>query len=168
MQVISKKAAIVLDRVDTKILALLQADATVPLAEIAEKVNLSQTPCWRRIQKLERAGYIKKRVAILDREKLNVGTTVFIAIRTNQHTSDWLEKFHRVVASMPEVVDFHRLSGNIDYLIRVIVPGIREYDEFYKRLISKIDITDVSSMFSMEEIKSSSEVPLAYARLDET
>jgi Lrp/AsnC family transcriptional regulator len=152
----------VIDTIDRKILALLQVDASTPISEIAEKVGLSQTPCWRRIQRLEQDGYIRRRVAFLDREKLNVGTTVFIAIRTNQHNSTWFEKFHRIVANMPEVVDFHRLSGEIDYLIRVIVPGIREYDAFYKRLISQIDITDVSSMFSMEEIKSSSEVPLDY------
>lgn len=132
-----------IDAIDRKILALLQADATMPASVIAEKVGLSQTPCWRRIQKLEEDGYIKRRVAILDREKLNVGTTVFIAIKTNQHNARWFENFHRVVANMPEVVDFHRLSGQIDYLVRVIVPGIQEYDAFYKRLIKEVDITDV-------------------------
>jgi Lrp/AsnC family transcriptional regulator len=155
----------VLDSIDRKILEILQTDATRPIAEIADAVHLSHTPCWRRIQKLEDEGYITRRVALLDREKLNCGTTVFIAIRTNQHSIEWLELFHKTVAGMPEVVDFHRLSGDIDYLIRVVLPDIKHYDAWYKRLISKVPLSDVSSMFSMEEIKSSTQLPLSYVTL---
>ncbi|MTJ83232.1 MAG: Lrp/AsnC family transcriptional regulator [Telmatospirillum sp.] len=156
-----------LDALDKKILSLLQTDASRSMVEIAEAVHLSHSPCWRRLQRLEEEGYIKRRVAILDREKLNCGLTAFIAIRTNQHSLDWFEAFHRLVADMPEVLDFHRLSGEIDYLIRVVVPDMKAYDQFYMRLISKIAINDVSSMFSMEEIKSSTELPLDYVRVRE-
>lgn len=152
-----------MDDRDTKILALLQEDATMSVADIAEAVNLSHTPCWRRIQRLEQAGYIRKRVALLDKEKLNCGLTAFIAVRINEHSIEWLEEFHRVVAAMPEVVDFHRLAGDIDYLIRIVVPDMKEYDRFYKRLIARVSLFDVSSMFSMEEIKSTTQIPLTYA-----
>jgi Lrp/AsnC family transcriptional regulator len=151
-----------LDAIDKRILALLQTDASLTITEIAERVGTSQTPCWRRIQKLERDGLIRRRVALLDREKLNCSTTAFMMIRTNDHSIEWLASFYKAVAELPEVVDFHRLSGDIDYLLRVVVPDMKAYDAFYKRLISRIRLYDVSSMFSMEEIKSSSELPLDY------
>ena len=132
------------------------------VAEIAERVNLTSTPCWRRIQKLEAEGYIRGRVALLDRQKLGLGVTVLIAVRTNQHSIEWLTRFHAAVSTMPEVVDFIRLSGEIDYMIRVVVPDIRSFDAFYKRLIGKIELYDVSSMFAMEEIKTTTELPLDY------
>lgn len=153
----------VLDRVDLKILDLLQHDCTLSIADIGEKVGLSTTPCWRRLQKIEERGLIRGRVAILDGDQLNVGETVFVAIRTSQHNSEWLEKFQKTVAAMPEVVDFFRLSGEIDYLIRAVLPNIRAYDNFYKRLIANIDLLDVSSMFAMEKIKSTTHLPLGYA-----
>lgn len=152
----------VIDAFDKKILALLQADATLSTTEIAEQVGLSTTPCWRRIQRLQEAGVVRGRVAILDRTQLNVGVTVFIAVRTNQHSPEWLERFHSAVTDLPEIVDFYRMSGDIDYLLRAVVPDIQSYDLLYKRLISRIEIADVTSMFAMEEIKSTTRMPLDY------
>ena len=152
-----------LDDLDRKILATLQVDSSLSMQEVADRVGLSSTPCWRRIQKLESAGYIKRRVALLDAEKLNLGVSVFIAVKTNQHNAEWAQRFRKIVTSFPEVVDFFRLSGDVDYLIRAVVPDIRAYDELYQRLIAKIDIYDVSSMFAMEQIKSTTELPLLYA-----
>lgn len=151
-----------IDFYDRKILALMQSDASLTVVEIAERIGLSATPCWRRIQKLEREGYFKRRVMLLNEEKLNVGVSVFIAIRTNQHTRDWSEKFYKAVVDMPEVLDLFRLAGDIDYLIRAVVPDIRSYDAFYQRLIARIDLHDVSSMFAMETLKSTTELPLGY------
>jgi Lrp/AsnC family transcriptional regulator len=152
-----------LDELDRKILATLQVDSSLSVQEVADRVGLSSTPCWRRIQKLETSGYIKRRVALLDAEKLNLGVSVFIAVKTNQHNAEWVDRFRKIVTGFPEVVDFFRLSGDVDYLIRAVLPDIRAYDELYQRLISKIDLYDVSSMFAMEQIKSTTELPLAYA-----
>ncbi len=152
-----------MDAIDLKILACLQEDTTLPLADIAKRVGLSSTPCWRRIQKLEEAGVIRQRVALLDGTKLNCGVTVFVSIRTNQHTAAWLKKFANVVTDFPEVVEFYRMSGEIDYLLRVVVPDIAAYDNFYQRLIKAIDLTDVSSSFAMEQIKYTTSLPLEYA-----
>jgi Lrp/AsnC family transcriptional regulator len=149
--------------IDRKILALLQDDVSQPVAAIAERVGLSPSPCWRRIQKLEEDGYIRGRVAVLDPEKLNVGVTVFVAVRTNQHDLGWLEKFAAAVRDFPEVVEFYRMSGDIDYLLRVVVPDIAAYDAFYKRLIQRVTLSDVSSSFAMETIKYTTALPLAYA-----
>lgn len=151
-----------LDAMDLKILGLLQRDATQPVAEIGKAVGLSTTPCWRRIQKLEESGVIKRRVAVLDATKVNAGVTVFVSIKTDQHSLDWLERFHAAVADMAEVVGFYRMSGEVDYLMRVVVPDIAAYDAFYKRLISRIDIAKVSSAFAMEEIKNTTELPLGF------
>ena len=136
---------------------------TLPLAEIAKRVGLSSTPCWRRIQKLETAGVIRQRVALLDGTKLNCSVTVFVSIQTGQHTAAWLKKFASVVTDFPEVVEFYRMSGEIDYLLRVVVPDIAAYDNFYQRLIKAIDLTDVSSSFAMEQIKYTTSLPLEYA-----
>ena len=152
-----------MDSVDLKILACLQEDATLPLADIAKRVGLSSTPCWRRIQKLGEAGVIRKRVALLDGAKLNCGVTVFVSVRTDQHTAAWLKKFAVAVADFPEVVEFYRMSGEIDYLLRVVVPDIAAYDSFYQRLIEAIDLSDVSSSFAMEQIKYTTSLPLDYA-----
>lgn len=147
---------------DVKILKLLQQDCTRPVAEIGKEVGLSTTPCWRRMQKLEEAGVIQRRVAILDPVQVNAGVTVFVSIKTDQHSVTWLEKFHHAVVDFPEVVEFYRMSGDIDYLLRVVVPDIAAYDEFYKRLISRIEIAKVSSAFAMEQIKYTTELPLAF------
>jgi Lrp/AsnC family transcriptional regulator len=151
-----------MDPTDKRILAVLQEDASLSVAEVAERANLTPTPCWRRIQRLERDGFIRRRVAILDKERLGLGITVFVAVRTNRHSAEWLTQFHRLVSSMPEVIDFVRLAGNIDYLIRVVVPDVQSYDAFYKRLIDKMEFYDISSMFQMEEIKSTTSLPLTY------
>jgi Lrp/AsnC family transcriptional regulator len=153
------------DIFDLKLLRELQRDAAQPLAEVAAKVGLSPTPCWRRIQKLEEAGVIRKRVAILDRERLNLGVTVFIAVRTNQHNVEWLERFARAVEDIPEIVDFYRMSGEIDYLLKAHVPDLQSYDVLYKKLISTVDLSDVTSMFAIEELKSTTEIPLGFAEV---
>lgn len=152
-----------MDQIDVKILACLQDDAMMPVADIAKRVGLSTSPCWNRIQKLEAEGVIRGRVALLDPRKLNVGVTVFAAIRTNQHGTAWLKKFARAVADVPEVVEFYRMSGEIDYLLRIVVPDIAAYDEVYRRLIDKIELYDVSSSFAMEQIKYTTALPLTYA-----
>ncbi len=151
-----------MDAFDRKILACLQADATLSIAEIAERVGLSPTPCWRRIQNLEKAGVIRARVALLDPETLNVGVTVFVRVRTREHSYEWLEGFAAAIAEIPEVVEFYRMSGDIDYLLRVVVPDIAAYDAVYKRLISRASLADVSSNFAMEQIKYTTALPLDY------
>lgn len=154
-----------LDRLDRKILSILQEDATVPVAEIARKVGLSTTPCWRRIQKLEEDGVIVRRVALLDPRAVNAKVTVFVSIITSRHSDEWLKRFAEVIGEFPEVVEFYRMSGKVDYLLKVVVPDIDAYDAFYKRLIAKIEIDDVSSAFAMEQIKYTTELPLAYVPL---
>ncbi|WP_201445450.1 Lrp/AsnC family transcriptional regulator [Belnapia sp. F-4-1] len=152
-----------LDRIDRSILAVLQEDATLPVAELAERAGLSPSPCWRRIRRLEEAGIIRRRVALLDAEKLRVGVTVFVSIRTSQHNAAWAERFCRLVSAIPEVVEFHRMSGTVDYLLRVVVPDIAAYDAIYKQLIGIGDLLDVSSGFSMERIKYTTALPTHYA-----
>jgi Lrp/AsnC family transcriptional regulator, cysteine-sensing transcriptional activator len=152
-----------MDAIDRRILQLLQEDASLALEELARRVNLSSTPCWRRVQKLKEAGVIRKEVALLDAGKLNVGVTVFVAVRTNQHTAGWLEKFARSVRDIPEVVEFYRMSGEMDYLLRVVVPDISGYDAVYKKLIRTVELYDVTSSFAMEEIKYTTALPLDYA-----
>jgi Lrp/AsnC family transcriptional regulator len=152
-----------LDEMDIKILRILQEDCTRPVADIGKEVGLSTTPCWRRVQKLEEAGIIRRRVAILDAHQVNAGVTVFVSIKTDQHSHDWLEKFHSAVADFPEVVEFYRMSGEVDYLLRVAVPDIAAYDGFYKKLIARIEIAKVSSAFAMEQIKYTTALPLQFA-----
>ena len=149
-----------MDRLDRKILRLLQEDATLAVADIAKKVGLSTTPCWRRIQKLEEAGIIRGRVALLDKDKLGLGMTVFVALKTDQHNAEWLEEFAQKISSYPEVVEFYRMSGEVDYLLRVVGKDMAAYDRFYKRLISEVSLTDVSSSFAMAEIKYTTALPL--------
>jgi Lrp/AsnC family transcriptional regulator len=134
----------------------------MPLAEIARRVGLSSTPCWRRIQKLEEAKVIRGRVAVLDSQKINAGVNVFVSIKTSHHNAGWLGRFADIVSKMPEVVEFYRMSGEIDYLLRVVVPDIAAYDAFYKRLIADIELDDVSSRFAMEQIKYTTALPLSY------
>ncbi|MDP6787257.1 MAG: Lrp/AsnC family transcriptional regulator [Rhodospirillales bacterium] len=156
------------DAIDVKILACLQDDATLVVSEIADRVGLTTSPCWNRIQKLESEGVISARVALLDPARLNLGATVFVAVRTNQHSSAWLGKFAAAVADFPEVVEFYRLSGEIDYLLRVVVPDIAAYDRFYKRLIDRVDLADLSSSFAMERIKYTTALPLDYVEAGRT
>ena len=152
-----------MDDMDRKILRCLQEDASLPVSEIADRVGLSNTPCWRRVQNLEKSGVIRRRVALLDAEKLNVGVTVFVRVKTNQHSYDWLEGFAKAVAEIDEVVEFYRMSGDIDYLLRIVVPDIAGYDRVYKRLIKAAGLSDVSSSFAMEQIKYTTALPLHYA-----
>jgi Lrp/AsnC family transcriptional regulator len=154
-----------LDAFDVRVLKELQSDASQPLEELAGKVGLSPTATWRRVQKLEQSGAIRKRVAILDRELMNVGVTVFIAIRTNQHSAEWLEKFSSAVNSIAEIVDFYRMSGQIDYLLKAHVSDLKSYDALYKKLIARVELTDVTSMFAIEELKSTTEIPLNFVEL---
>ncbi|MEQ1671886.1 MAG: Lrp/AsnC family transcriptional regulator [Hyphomicrobium sp.] len=152
-----------LDDMDIKILRILQEDCTRPVAEIGKEVGLSTTPCWRRVQKLEEAGIIRRRVALLDPNQVNAGVTVFVSIKTDQHSHQWLEKFHAAVDDFPEVVEFYRMSGDVDYLLRVAVPDIAAFDAFYKKLISRIQIAKVSSAFAMEQMKYTTALPLQFA-----
>ncbi|MBW9062182.1 Lrp/AsnC family transcriptional regulator [Rhizobium herbae] len=156
-----------MDRLDRKILRLLQEDSTLAVADLAKKVGLSTTPCWRRIQKMEEDGVIRGRVALLDPVKINTKVTVFVSVRTNAHSIEWLRRFSEVVVEFPEVVEFYRMSGDVDYLLRVVVPDIAAYDAFYKRLIAKIEIRDVSSAFAMEQIKYTTQLPLDYMQIEQ-
>ena len=151
-----------MDDIDKKILSLLQINADIPVAELSKKVNLSSTPCWLRINKLYKQGYIKKKVAVIDRAKINLSTVAFVQIRTSQHNMIWSKKFIEGVKEMDEVVEFYRLSGTTDYLLKVLVPSIDKFDEFYKKLTDKIDLSDVTTSFSMEELKQTSNLPLHY------
>lgn len=149
-----------LDGIDRRILRELQADATIPIADLAERVGLSQTPCWKRVKRLTDSGIIEKRVALLDRDKLDLGLVVFVAVRTASHDDAWLEQFARGASALPEVVEFYRMSGETDYLLKVIVRDIAAYDRFYKRLIATAPLNDVSSSFAMEQIKFTTALPL--------
>ncbi len=152
-----------LDAIDRKLLSILQQDAETPLTDLAQAVNLSTTPCWRRLQRLREHGFIARQVALVDPRKVNLGVTVFVAIRTNQHSQAWFERFRDAVRAIPEVVEFYRMSGDVDYLLRVVAPDIAAYDQIYKRLIREVDLSDVSSSFAMEELKFTTALPLDYA-----
>ena len=152
-----------MDRIDRKILSLLQRSVTQSVAELAEQVGLSPSPCWRRIQNLEAAGVIARRVALLDRRRLNLGTVVFVRVKTNDHSSAWLEAFAAAVEAIDEVVEFYRMTGDTDYLLKIVVPDIDGYDAVYKRLIGVPGLADVSASFAMEEIKHTTALPLDYA-----
>jgi Lrp/AsnC family transcriptional regulator len=152
-----------MDSIDKRILKLLQEDASLPLAELSERVGLSQTPCWRRIQKLKDSGVIRKQVTLLDPARINLGVTVFVAVRTSEHTPQWLDRFAKGVADIPEVLELYRMSGDVDYLLRVVVPDIAGYDAVYKKLIKAANLHDVSSSFAMECIKYTTELPLVHA-----
>ena len=151
-----------MNEIDKKILSILQANADIPIAELSKKVNLSATPCWARINKLYKQGYIKKKVAIVDRFKINLPVVAFVQVRTNQHNMLWSKQFIKAVKEMEEVVEFYRLSGTVDYIFKVLVPSIEKYNEFYKKLTDKVDFSEVTSNFSMEEIKQTGNLPLNY------
>lgn len=152
-----------MDDKDRKILELLQENALLTAAEIAEQIGLTTTPCWRRIQRLESEGYVRRRVALLDRRKMNVSVCAFVAVRTSHHSKEWLERFRRLINSMPEIVEAHRLSGEVDYLLRIVVPDIAGYDAVYKRLIEVMEFSDVAASFSMEELKFTTAIPVNHA-----
>jgi len=155
-----------MDKLDAKILDLLQENGELTAAEIADRVGLSKAPCWRRIQRLKQAGVIRQTVAVLDAHALNVGTTVFVTLKTGNHSAAWFEKFVRAVRDIPEVTEIHRMSGDVDYLIRIVVPDIDAYDLVYKRLIAAVEFQDVSASFALETIKSTTALPLCYLKLE--
>jgi Lrp/AsnC family transcriptional regulator len=150
-----------LDRTDYRILELLQEDASLSNADVAERVGLSPNACWRRTRRLEERGVIRKRVALLSPEKLSLNVTVFVGIRTNEHNEQWLKKFADGVRQIPEVVEFYRMSGDTDYMLKIVVHDIADYDRVYKKLISVVPLHDVSSSFAMEQLKSTTALPLA-------
>lgn len=152
-----------IDAIDRKLLELLQKHGDMPINELAAAVHLTPTPCWRRIQRLKELGVISKQVALVDRQKVNLGVTVFVSVRTRDHDVPWLEKFRAAVQSIPEIVEVYRMSGDVDYLLRVVVPDIAAYDQVYKQLIQQVPLSDVSSSFAMEELKYTTAVPLNYA-----
>lgn len=149
-----------IDSIDRRILEELQRDAARPIEQIASLVGLTQNPCWRRIKRLEASGLIQRRVAIVDPAKLGLGLTVFVGIRTNQHTDDWLERFASGVRAIPEVTELYRMSGETDYLLKVVARDVADYDRIYKQLIQVAELYDVSSSFAMEQIKHTTEMPL--------
>ena len=153
-----------MDAIDRKILAVVQQDASLSVAEIGQRVGLSSTPCWKRLQRLEADGVILRRVALVDPDKLGLGITVFVSVETGDHSQDWLRRFAEVVTAMPEVMEFYRMAGDVDYMLRVVVPDIAGYDSFYKRLIAAIPLKNVTSRFAMERIKSTTALPIADAR----
>ena len=153
-----------MDAIDRKILAVVQEDASLSVAEIGQRVGLSSTPCWKRLQRLEADGVIMRRVALIDPEKIGLGITVFVSIETGDHSQDWLKHFAEVVGGMPEVMEFYRMAGDVDYMLRVVVPDIQGYDGFYKKLIATVPLKNVTSRFAMERIKSTTALPILEAR----
>jgi Lrp/AsnC family transcriptional regulator len=149
-----------MDAIDRKILAVIQEDASLSVAEIGSRVGLSSTPCWKRIQRLEADKVILRRVAVIDQDKLGLGVTVFVSVETGDHSGDWLTRFAATVGAMPEVLEFYRMAGDVDYMLRVVVPDIAGYDTFYKRLIAAVPLKNVTSRFAMEKIKSTTALPI--------
>ncbi|MCA0422723.1 MAG: Lrp/AsnC family transcriptional regulator [Proteobacteria bacterium] len=151
-----------MDQIDRKILDLLQQDASLQINAIAESVGLSAAPCWRRIRKMEEDGLITRRVALVDRRKANLAMTVFVAVKATRHTTDWLDGFRRLISTIPEIVEAWRLAGEADYLLRIVVPDIDAYDDVYKRMIGRLDFSDISSSIAMEEMKFTTALPMDY------
>ncbi len=149
-----------LDAVDRKILAVMQEDASLSVADIGERVGLSSTPCWKRIQRLEQDGVITRRVALVDQNKVGLGITVFVSIESGDHSENWLKTFAQAASSMPEVMEFYRMAGDVDYMLRVVVADMQSYDVFYKKLISTVALKNVTSRFAMEKIKSVTALPI--------
>lgn len=153
-----------LDDIDRRLLTELQVDASTSLEKLGERIGLSRNACWNRVKRLEDAGILKGRVALVDPDSINLGLCVFIAVRTNEHDPDWLETFAQAMKSFPEVLGVYRTSGDLDYLIRARIPDMAAYDALYQRLIRKVRLADVSASFVMEEIKETTALPLDYAR----
>jgi Lrp/AsnC family transcriptional regulator len=151
-----------MDTIDCKILDILQADASVPIATIAETIGMSTAPCWRRIRRLEDDGVITRRVALLSRRKVNVPMTVFVSVKAPRHAVEWLQAFRRLIADVPEIVEAWRLTGEADYQLRIVVPDIETYDLVYQRMISRLEFSDISSAIAMEEMKYTTAIPTNY------
>ena len=153
-----------MDAIDRKILAVVQQDASLSVAEIGQRVGLSSTPCWKRMQRLEAEGVIMRRVALIDPDKVGLVITVFVSIETGDHSQDWLSQFAQVVDAMPEVMEFYRMAGDVDYVLRVVVQDMAGYDTFYKKLIATVPLKNVTSRFAMERIKSTTALPIVEPR----
>ena len=149
-----------MDAIDRKILAVVQEDASLSVAEIGQRVGLSSTPCWKRLQRLDADGVITRRVALINLEKVGLGITVFVSVETGDHSQEWLAKFATTVSAMPEVMEFYRMAGDVDYMLRVVVPDMPGYDTFYKKLIATVPLKNVTSRFAMERIKSTTALPI--------
>jgi Lrp/AsnC family transcriptional regulator len=149
-----------MDSTDRKILAILQEDASLSVADVAKRVNLSQTPCWRRIQKLADSGVITKRVALVNPDSIGLGLTVFVEIETGDHSKEWLEGFSAAVSAMPEVMEVYRMAGDVDYMLRITVPNMGAVDAFYQRLIETVPLKNVTSRFAMERVKYTTAYPI--------
>jgi Lrp/AsnC family transcriptional regulator len=152
-----------MDSTDRKILAILQEDASISVADVAKRVNLSQTPCWRRIQKLEEAGIIQRRVALVDPQALGLDLAVFVEVQSPDHSKEWLDGFADVLSGMPEVMEVYRMAGDVDYLLRISVANMAAYDDFYRRLIEQVPLKNVTSRFAMERVKYTTAYPIADA-----
>ena len=152
-----------IDSIDRRLLAHLQEDASLSISDLADRVGLSKNPCWRRIRRLEEDGFVRRRVALLDPERLNCGLTAFIAVRTDKHNPKWSETFSKAIADIPEIVGAFRMTGDTDYLLHAVVPDMKAFDALYQRLINRIDLSDVSSSFVMESLKQTTALPLDYA-----
>jgi len=149
-----------MDDTDRRILRILQTDCSASVSEVARQVGLSASPCWKRINRLQESGIIREQVAVLEPETLGFGLTVFMAIRTGEHSGDWLRRFAEFVAGMPEVQEFHRMAGEIDYMLKVVVADMKAFDAFYKRLVDTTPLAEVTSRFSMETIKQTTALPV--------
>jgi Lrp/AsnC family transcriptional regulator len=149
-----------LDRTDRKILAIMQEDSSLAVADVAQRVGLSQTPCWRRIQRLRADGVIARTVSLVHPEAVGLGLTVFITIEALDHSPDWLDRFTAAVSAMPEVMEVHRMAGEIDYLLRVAVADMAAFDAFYRDLIKAVPLKNVSSHFAMERVKATTAYPI--------
>src|SRR3954471_174265 len=149
-----------IDAIDRKILRVLQEDASLSVAEIGERVGLSSTPCWKRVQRMEQEGIITGKVALVDQNKIGLGLSVFVSVESSDHSDAWLKKFAQAVSAMPEVIEFYRMAGDVDYMLRVVVADMRSYDLFYKKLIGAVALKNVASRFAMEKIKSMAALPV--------
>jgi Lrp/AsnC family transcriptional regulator len=149
-----------IDAIDRKILRVLQEDASLSVAEIGERVGLSSTPCWKRVQRMENEGIITGKVALVDQNKIGLGLSVFVSVESNDHSDAWLKKFAQAVSAMPEVIEFYRMAGDVDYMLRVVVADMRSYDVFYRKLIGSVALKNVTSRFAMEKIKSVTALPV--------
>jgi len=149
-----------MDEIDLKILKLLQTDSSLSISEIAAKIGLSTSPCWKRISRLREQGVIRGQVSVLNASMLGFGLTAYVSIKTGEHSGNWLNKFSTTVTGMPEVMEFHRMAGDVDYMLKVVVADIDAFDKFYKRLITSSAISEVTSRFSMEKIKETTELPI--------
>lgn len=150
------------DKLDLKILRTLQSDATISVADLAEQTGTSKSACWRRLQKLEESGYIKGRVTLVDQDKVNLSITVYILVRTNQHNVDWAKKFKQVIDGIPQILEVARMSGELDYLVKAVVPDMKGYDDLYNKML-EADLFDVSASFVLEQMKYTTELPLDFA-----